>query len=284
MGLISADSAKTSACEVLDDLRTLPFLTEKRVVLIKAADDFVKKNRPLLETYFDKPSPTGVLILTVETWASNTKLAKKLPKAGQLISIAVPKRWQLPAKLIEYASDAYDKKMTKSAAELLVELGGDDLGRLYSEVDKLSLYANDEKAITPTHIEALIGHNRLFNVFAVIDSAGAGDVGGAIDHLRDMFAKDKSAEFTFVSAFAFHFRRMFNAKVLLDQGRNSFEVAKQLRIWGNKDAFFARLRKMSLNQIASALKQLARIDYAIKTGGTKPQVAAERLVLKLTEG
>ncbi len=81
-GLFDADAASVSASEVLDELRTVPFLTDKRVVVIKDADDFISKNRQLLEKYFDNPSPTGVLVLTVSSWSAQTKLAKRLPDGG----------------------------------------------------------------------------------------------------------------------------------------------------------------------------------------------------------
>ena len=51
--------------------------------------------------------------------------------------------------------------MPKAVAEMLVELVGDEPGRLSSEVDKLALYADAQKTITAAHVEALIGHNRV---------------------------------------------------------------------------------------------------------------------------
>jgi len=280
-GLFNADPAEVSATEVMDELRTLPFLTERRVVLVKGADKFVSENRELLEKYFDNPCPTGILILTVSSWHPQTKLAKKLPSVGKLLSVAQLKRWQLPRRLIQYARDAHDKTISEAAAELLVELTGDELVRLYSEVDKLALFAHSEKSITEQHIELLIGHNRIFSVFAVIDAVIAGDITQAIYRLRTMFAEDKTAEYTVVGAFAFHFRRMFGAKVLLENGIDTAEIAKRLRIWGDRDSFFAQLRKVSLKQIGSILQQLAATDYAIKTGRAKAEVAAEQLVLRL---
>jgi len=99
-----------------------------------------------------------------------------------------------------------------------------------------------------------------------------------------MFAQDKSTEFTVVGAFAYHFRRMFNAKVLLNEGVLAGEIAKRFRIWSHRDKFFAQLRQMSLKQIGGYLQQLAETDYAIKTGRTKAKVAMEQLVLKLATG
>jgi len=283
-GLFDADAASVLASEVLDELRTVPFLTDKRVVVIKGADDFVSENRQILEKYFDNPSPTGVLILTVSSWPPKTKLAKQLPAVGKLISVTQPKPSQLPHRLIQYANDAHGKKLSNDAAALLVELAGDDLGRLYSEVDKLATFVDKEKVITANHVELLIGHNRLFGAFEVIDAIMAGDVAQAVERLRRMFAEDKNSEFTIVGAFAFHFRRMFNAKVLLEKGNTPSEIVSRLRIWSNKDSFFARVRKVSLRQIGGYLQKLAEIDHAIKTGRTKPQVAMEQLVLGLVAG
>jgi DNA polymerase-3 subunit delta len=280
-GLLNAEPDKVYITEILDELRTIPFLTDKRVVLVKEADKFISENRELLEKYFDAPSPTGILVLTVNTWQSNTKLAKKLPKVGKLISITQPKPWQLPGRLAQYAADAHDKKLNRQAAELLIELTGDNLFRLYGEIDKLALFADKEKSITTAHIEALIGHNRLFNAFAVIDAIITRNAAEATNRLRNMFAEDKSTGFTIVGAFAFHFRRLFNAKVLLEKGLRTDEIAKKLRIWSNRDALFAQLKKTSLKQIGDNLQQLAATDYAIKTGRTKPHIAIEQLVLKL---
>ncbi len=283
-GLFDTRGGSVTASEVLDDLRTLPFLTEKRVVLIRDADDFVSEHRPLLERYFDNPCPTGRLILVVKTWNKNTKLAKKLPKVGRLITVAQPSRKELPRRIADYANDAHGKKIAFPTAQLLIELAGDNLTRLYGEIDKLALYADAEKVISPRHVEALIGHNRLFSAFAAIDSVIAGSPAAAVERLRGMFEQDKSAEYTVVGAFAFHFRRMFNAKVLLDKGTPRRQIETSLRIWGNADSFFAQLRRTSLKQIGQYLQQLAETDYAIKTGRAKAKVAMEQLVLRLSAG
>jgi len=281
-GLFDADPKYVSISEVLDELRTAPFLTGKRVVLIRWADKFISQNRELLEKYFESPSPTGILILTVGNWDARTKLARKLAKTGKLITVTPLKGRQLQRRLVDYARQAYDKRLTQNAAEILVEFAGDELPKLYSEVDKLALFADAEKVIDIQHIESLIGHNRIYGAFAVIDACLASNSTGAIARLRNMFAEDRSAEYTVIGAFAFHFRRMFNAKVLLEEGHNPYEIAGSLRIWSNKDGFFAMLGKMTLQQIGAALQKLAAIDYAVKTGQTKAEVAIERLVLNLT--
>ncbi len=280
-GLFDVDPDRVTIAEVLDELRTMPFLTDRRVVLIRNADDFVSTYREQLETYFDNPCNTAALVLTVTSWNSRTRLAKKLPQIGTLISIAELKRWEIPVKLIEYASQAHSKRLAQDTANLLVDLAGEGLARLYGEIDKLAIYARDDNSIKTAHVQDLIGHNRMFNAFAVIDAVTAGDPARAVARLRKMFAEDKSTEYTVVGAFAYHFRRQFQAKVLLQKGGRPDEVSRRLGIWHSKDAFFAQLKRLPLERIGGCLSRLAEIDFQIKTGQTRPQVAIERLVLSL---
>lgn len=280
MGLWQAEADKAEIADVFDELRTLPFLAERRVVVIKDADDFISDNRELLEKYFDNPCPSGVLVMMVGTWRSNTKLAKKLVKIGQLISVSEIKPWYMAAFISKYAKETHNKTLSAGTANLLVEFVGDEPGRLCSELDKLTVYVDKAPAISAKDVESLIGHNRMFNAFSVIDAMTASDIGTAVLRLRKMFEADRNAAFTVVGAFAYHFRKMFNARTLLGRGIGQNQIEKQLGIWYNKDAFFAQLRGMTLEKIGQILQELGQIDYSIKTGRTTAEAAMEQLILK----
>jgi DNA polymerase-3 subunit delta len=282
LGLLKIQGRDAVIGDCLDELRTLPFLATRRVVVIKDADKFISDNRQLLEDYFDNPSPTGVLIMTVNNkLGEKTNLAKKLPKCGRLISTESPNRWTLPAHLIRYAEQTHSKKLGRQAAELIVELAGEDLGRLYREIDKLSAFTASEKEITIENIQALTGHNRLFDAFEVFDEALAGRPAKATQLFRDMLAKDKDAEYRVVGAFVFQVRRMFDAKAMLNKGIGPKEISDRLRIFGDRQTFFAWLKKMDLVQIGSLLELLGLIDYQVKTGQATIEVEMEKFILKL---
>lgn len=281
-GLLKAEADKISASDVLDELRTLPFLAAKRVVVLTRAEKFISENRDILEHYLDCPVSTGILVLTVGNLDSRTRFAKKLSKIGKLISVSAPSGRELPGRLKDYALDAYAKQITPDAVIRLIEMLGEQLPQLYSEIDKLSIFAADKKKITVEDVDALTGHNRLYNLFDVINSIIINDTANALYQLRLVFSQDKSAQYTFVGALAYHLRRMFSAKALLQQGLSQWEVGKQLRIWYGKDAFFAGLRKVSLDKIGSMISALARVDYQTKTGQKNIAAAAEELILRLS--
>ncbi len=300
-GLLVVDAEKAVITDVLDELRTLPFFTKRKVVALRNADKLLSakgdegedkaqdnsktpsviSNREILEKYFENPSPTGILIMTVSSWNKNTRLAKKLPAIGMLVEVESPTGQDLTHRVIDYAREAHSKSIDYRTAGLLIDLAGDSLTRLYTEIDKLATYAANEKTITTAHVEALIGRNREFDAFDIIDTAIKRQTGPAIERLRKMFAEDKSAEYSTIAAFAFHFRRLFNAKKLLIEGLNEFVVGKKIWLGYNKDAQFALLRRLTLKQLGDQLYLLAQTDYAIKRGQAQPRIAIEKFVLQL---
>jgi DNA polymerase-3 subunit delta len=281
LGLIKMQGKEAVISDCLDELRTLPFLASRRVVVIKDADKFISENRQFLEDYFEKPSPTGVLVLTVGKLDSRTNLARKLSCCGKLVSIKTPNRHTLPAQLTRYAEQMHGKKLSQQAAELVIELSGEDVGRLFREIDKLAAYSDAAKEISIEDIESLTGHNRLFDAFEVFDKALSGKAAAAIERFRDMLAKDKTAQYSVVGAFIYQVRRMFDAKVLLDRGTSAKDIVNRLRIFGNSDAFFGGLKKMNIEQVGILLEQLGRIDYQVKTGRSSIDVEMEKFILRL---
>ncbi len=281
MALLSLDGKEAQLAQVLDELRTLPFLCDRRIVLVKNAEDFISKNRPALERYFDKPCHSSILIFTVGSFAANTKLAKKLKTAGKLIAVQPPKPYMLGKMAVAYANKKCGKSLDQKSADFLVELVGDNLSGIYNEIDKLAIYTDDKNTISFDDIKQLTASGRGFSVFEVLDSIGSKDKTVAISRLRSMLALDRSSQFTAIGAFAMHLRKMFNAKVMLNAGQNQMQVAAKARIWSAKQQFFDNLEKLSLQAIACYIAAIAETDYMIKTGQATPSAALEQFVMRL---
>ncbi|MCI0499757.1 MAG: DNA polymerase III subunit delta [Planctomycetales bacterium] len=274
-----ADEARMS--DVLEELATLPFLASRRVVLIKGAEPFIKENLESLEKYIDTPSPSGLLILTATSWDKRLRLHKKLQAAGGLIEVADIKSYQMPAYVTAYAQQTHGIRLDGSCSRFLVELAGDDPGRLCREMDKLAVYVAPAKTVSMQDIEALIGQNRLFNAFDVIDAITAERTGDAITRLRAMFGADRDTEYTVVGAFGFHFRRLFRAKAMIEQGASPQQAAAKAGVRFKTEEFLRQAARLSLPQIGRILAELGRIDIGLKTGQTTASAAMERLILKI---
>lgn len=281
MALYEPRASEAQVSDVFDELRTLPFLASKRVVLIKDAEPFVRANSDALISYLEDMSPSGVLILTVSSWDKRTRLHKKFKDTGGLIEVSKMYSNQLPGYIASYAQQTHAIRMDGQTSRFFVELVGDDSGRLCREMDKLSVYIAPRKSVSPQDIESLIGQNRMFDAFGVIDSVSTGNVGSAISRLRNMFAADKSAEYSVVGAFGYHFRRLFRAKAMISKGVSPQQAAAKIGLRYKQNEFLQHVKHLSLAQIAWILAELGRIDFGMKNGQISAPIATEKLIIKL---
>lgn len=284
LALSSYDGPAAELADVLDELRTVPFLAERRVVIVKEADDFISKYREQLEAYLQNPCSTGVLVLMAESFPGNTRIAKLAAKIGQVTACEPVKPRELPGYVAEYARSRYGLKLGGEAANLLIELGGDDAGLLAGELDKLAVYVSDpqrpRKEITAQDIQALVGQNRQFNVFNVIDAMTVGDAGSALTRLVQMLAQDRDAQYSAVGAFAWHVRRLYQARVLLEKRMPEQQICTAAKVWNNKDQFLRQVKQLNLARIGAMLQRLSSIDLDSKTGLGSVQSGLEKWIVE----
>ena len=282
------DGAEAELGEVLDALRTLPFLSPRRVVVVKDADTFIRANRGELETYLEKPAASGILILTADSFPENTRLAKRAKQIGQVYKSAPVGVKELPGYLEAYAAREYQLRLDREATALLIELGGDDANALSSEIDKLATYLGGsdktEGRISVNLVEELVGNNRQYSAFNVIDAMMEGEAGTALAQLDKMFSQDRSAQYKAVGAFAWHFRRLYLGRVLVEQRVSEQEIFKQARVWwSQRKAFMKQVRRLSLPQAGRILTELMEIDLASKTGGGTVRTGLEKFIVRFCQ-
>ncbi len=178
--------------DVLDEVRTLPFLAKARVVIVENADPFVTANRSGLEGYAEHLSKTGVLVLSVKSWPSNTKLAKVVEKVGLSIDCKTPSARELPKWLIGLAKTSSSVTLESSAAELLVSLLGPDVGALTMEVEKLAVYVGQKRKIAEDDVLKMVGAGRVQKIWEAITAATTGHGDKALAGLDILFSANES--------------------------------------------------------------------------------------------
>jgi DNA polymerase-3 subunit delta len=175
-----------SLADVLDEVRTLPFLSQCRVVIVDGADPFVTAHRKELEVYAEKPVASAVLVLSVKSMPGHTKLAKLIEKSGLMIDCKSPDERELPRWLIDLAKSQSHAKLEADAASLLVELVGSEIGLLASEVEKLAVFVGERKVIRHEDVARMVGAGRVEKIWTITDAATTGKGAEALadlDHL-----------------------------------------------------------------------------------------------------
>ncbi|MDG3003966.1 DNA polymerase III subunit delta [Paludisphaera mucosa] len=188
VGVVRFEGASAKLADVVDELRTLPFFSKRRVALVEEADPFVTAYRKELEAYVDAPSSSGCLILAVRTWPSNTRLAKSAAKAGLPIDCSSPSESDLIRWLPAYATRA-ESKLGPDAAKLLLELVGPELGILVAEVEKLAIATAHVGEIRREDVARFVEAGRIEEIWDVVNAATEGRGEQAARLLDDLIAK-----------------------------------------------------------------------------------------------
>ena len=126
--------------DIVAACNTMPFGIDKRLVIVRNADDLKKADSEALVAYLASPADFTVLALLANKLAKNTRLYKAAAAVGPkaVIDCAPRKAYELPSQVRAMAT-SHGIAMTDSAAKLLVELVGEDTVHLDAELKKIAL-------------------------------------------------------------------------------------------------------------------------------------------------
>jgi DNA polymerase-3 subunit delta len=165
------------------ELELPEFLTESRVASLWGPGQLLVLRRlelnaaalQAINDYLAHPAPRAWVVLLAEG-AKIRDLAKnpvwgRLQKAEAALGFYHLKEAELFQWLNQEAK-GLGKTLALAAAQRLVEIVGGNLADLSQELEKLALYAGEEKTLTPNLVNQLATHSRTFNIFALVEALG----------------------------------------------------------------------------------------------------------------
>ena len=282
LGLARFQGAGADLASVLDEVRTLPFLTPRRVALVEDADPFVTAHRKELEAFAEHPSPTGVLVLSVKSWPSNTKLAKIVERQGALIDCKSPRESELVGWLGTLANGRWSIKLDADAARLLVELVGPEPGLLATEVDKLASYVGDRKSIKRDDVARMVHAGRVLEVWDMIDRATTGDAAGALGILDRLMTAGEAPQ-RLLAAMASTLKKVHHAGRLRRARRDLHDACRRAGVYPNAvEKVGKQHAHLGPERVDRLPAMLLETDLALKGSSTLGEQAVfERLLVSL---
>ena len=273
---------KATYAAVVDELHTVPFFGDRRLVVVENADPFVTQYRAALEKLVGDLPSTGSLVLDVKMWPSNTRLAKMVSSAATLVCKA-PAVARLPAWCVQWAASQHQKPITADAAALLVELVGSEMGLLDQELLKLALYVGQRKRIDVEDVDQLVGRSRAENVWKIFDAIGTGDAKGALTIL-DRLLDQGEEPLRLLGAFSLQLRQLAQAARLAVSARMPLAAAlEEAGVLPFKfRACEQQLKHLGRQRALRLYDWLLEVDQGAKGGSQLPaRTLLERLVVRL---
>jgi DNA polymerase III delta subunit len=272
------DGESAQLAEILDELRSFAMFGGGKLVTVRNADKFLTSFREQLEEYVAHPSDSGTLVLRLSSLPGNQRIYKLIQKTGQVVACEAPKdlvRWA-----IDHAKAAQKITLTPDAARLLVELIGEDLGRLDTEIAKLAINADGGK-ITADLVTSNVAFTREREMWDLTNAMAVGNTTEALRRWRQLIQSDPSAEFRAVTWLGIW---LSEVGLVVNEGPRAPAVNK-LR-WKYKgdafDKFIAGASAFGKDGYARALDLLTEIDKQSKSGVGDAAKNVERFILSLS--
>ncbi len=271
---------------IRNELDTLPFLCERRLIFIDQADTFVTKYRSSLEAFAVKPSNTGVLVLDVKSFPATTKLFKAVPDECNLVCKAytIYNSAKLIPWITSWAKKEHGKKMGTGAADLLIENAGIQMGLLAQELSKLATFVNEKTTIEREDVDKIVGRSRAANAFKILDAVGNADGKAALTILHELFEEGEEA-IGILGAMGVQLRRLaqigyyINRKVPIGVAMDQAKIPAwpQARQTAEK-----QIRHLGRNRLGQIYGWLVETDLGLKGGSPlPPRLQMEKLIVKM---
>jgi DNA polymerase-3 subunit delta len=280
---VDADGERAELADVLDELRSFAMFGGGKLVVVRDADAFLTRFREQLEDYVAAPSVSATLVLRLASLPKNQRIYKAIDKVGRVEDCAPPKdlaRW-----VAERARSAHKVTLDGDAARMLVDLVGDDLGRLDNEIAKLAIDAEGGR-ISPQKVGQTVAFQREQEMWDLTNALASGDVAEALRRWRQLVQLDPSAEFRAVTWLGMWLENVRKCLALKRKGLNTFAICQQLRIWPRdiQEPFLRTATGLGEAGAARALDLLAEVDHQSKTGVGDAAGNVERFILELGAG
>ena len=262
------------------------FVAEGRLVIVEEVERWKVADVKDVVAYLDSPAPATVLALLAAEVKADSALSKAVKKAGDVLAYDVPKR-----RLPEWVAEQFGRfgaKADADACRALVELVGDDLDELASEVDKLATWAAGD-AITLHDVERMAAGRGETSIFVLTDAWGRRDLAGvltAAEEIMERSHRARSSELMrVIASLVSHVGRVRRCQQLAEEGIRAKDAAGRLKMHPfAAEKAFAQAANFSPEELGAAIVRLAELDAASKGGSRMPaDLELERALIDVTQ-
>jgi DNA polymerase-3 subunit delta len=263
------------------------FTGEGRLVIVDEVERWKAADVKEVAAYLASPAPATVLALVADELKGDSALAKAVAKAGQVLAYEVTKR-----KLPDWVAEQFGRfgaKADADACRALIDIVGDDLDELTTEIDKLATWAAGDP-ITLRDVEQMAAGRAETAIFALTDAWGRRDVGAvlrAAEEIMERSHRPRSGELMrIIGSLVNHVGRVSRCQRLADEGVRAKDAAPKLKMHPfAAEKAFAQAANFSADELGDALIRLSELDAAAKGGSRLPaDLELERALVDVTRG
>ncbi len=309
-GFAQYDASETGIREIVDDARAMSLFAAERLILVigaeaalprssrAAAEDDGDDESPaaanpdaVLQAYVKDPTPGVVLLLEATRFdldGEDKKKADRVRKFYAAITETVEFKRLTPDEARLELDDMAKRlkiRMDAAAAAMLVETLSADMARIATEMEKLSLYAGEGRAITTDDILTLVPDARTSTIFALVNALGRGDRARSLASL-DALCRENEYLPLALAFLSTQFRQALTARqsgLRSAQQVQSYFSKAGVAMWGSRAEQVAQTaQKFSTERLEAGLKLIFAADRDLRSARPDDRVIMEQFVFRLT--
>ena len=271
----------TSASDIVNLAQTLPFMSEKRLVIAKEIDAFKAADLEELAPYLHDPSPSTCLVLVSNQGRYEKKTITSAVEAHGGVIRFYPLLEREIVGWIETRAKLLGVTIQHDAAQYLWQTVGSDLQKIKNELEKVKIYLHERKSITFDDVKTVVGDFREYSSFDLAAALGQKNREKALLILSRLL-QEGEAPVGLLGSIAWNFRRLLQAKAMEAAGIGSDDIMKKLRVIFHQAGLFKeQMRRYSLEELREAFSVMLATDRALKSSGLHGRLVLERMILKL---
>ena len=271
----------TPAAEIVNLCQTLPFLSERRLVIAREFEAFKAADLDVLTAYLADPSPSTCLVLIADQSRYEKKSVVSAVEAhgAAVRCFALLDRDMVP--WIESWVRARGRTIARDAAQYIWQILGNDLQTIGNELQKVMISAKERTALTLEDARSVVGDFREYTSFDLADAVGKKDRERAFLILARLIQEGEQPV-GLLASLAWNFRRLMRAKSLEAGGIGYEEIKRKLGVIFHQSASFqAQMRSYTGEELRTVFAVLLRADRSLKSGGLSGRLVLERTILRL---
>lgn len=275
--------------EVMGAVHSLPFLGQRRMVVIRELIDSTKKGE--MESWVDGFMRTPDSTIVVFWESTEPKALEKKPLYQELVGLAEVHRYILPqlqgtelSRWVETRVKERGGVMAASVLRGLVERIGANLWQMDNEIQKLVAYAGGQ-SITAAMVDELVYASFEGKIFQLIDAISQKRSADAIRLLQEERWSGVNDHYL-LTMLGRQVRILLGARAMLAE--NPRATSQELAVMLDIHPFVAQkaltqARGFSLEHLKAVHDLLFEFDIAMKTGGIDADLAVDLTTVKLTQ-
>lgn len=270
------------AREVVELAREFPFFGDRKVIIVKEAQDIKKQKEgqnvktwePLV-AYAKQPlSSTLLLICFSKKPDGRSSWVKQIKDLGFYFEFKALADYQLPS-FIKSALKELKIDMDEECQMLLMDSIGNDLSTIYNELEKLKLNIAKGQKVTKEEINRFIGISKEFNVFELQKAISLKDHRRIYWISKNMGANSKNNPLiATIGALFNHFQKIWIAKAYSNMDDEELNKILKLPYKNFIKDYRMAASKYSMNGIEKAIGLLK--DYDLKSKGMYHRSVSEQ--------